>query len=329
MKKDKNELPLFKKFFVVLIIIISCLINSTTFAFTLSKENLTENITYEILEEVKSQETELEKLINNYSKELEKQGYKINKININENTLSKDLRKYPKKNINDLIINNLDVYICCIQLTVKDNQIYYFKSQEECNNFIEKINVYYNQSYSTVDNIINLKDLTSNSILENKVLELKQKKEKEKLEEEQKRKNYNDISSRSTISARNTSAVTSSNVPIASYTYISSYYGMRKGYMHTGVDFAAPANTYIYAWKEGIVTSATWSGGYGNFIIITHNDGTVSRYAHCNSFAVSAGQCVSKGQLIGYVGSTGNSTGNHLHFEIKINNNFVNPLNYL
>ena len=99
--------------------------------------------------------------------------------------------------------------------------------------------------------------------------------------------------------------------------------------MHTGVDFAAAGGTHIYAWKSGTVTFTGWSGGYGNFIIIQHNNGTVSRYAHCSGYAVSAGQTVSKGQTIGYVGTTGNSTGNHLHFEIQVNGSFVNPLNYL
>ena len=116
---------------------------------------------------------------------------------------------------------------------------------------------------------------------------------------------------------------------LQSYVYISSEYGPRKGKQHTGVDYAANYGTSIYSWKSGTVTFAGWSGGYGNFIEIDHKDGTVSRYAHCSSLAVSVGQQVTAGQVIGYVGSTGNSTGNHLHFEIKVNGSFVNPLNYL
>ena len=99
--------------------------------------------------------------------------------------------------------------------------------------------------------------------------------------------------------------------------------------MHTGVDFAAYSGTKIYSWKSGKVTFAGWSGGYGNFIEVSHDDGTISRYAHCSKLNVSLGQIVKKGQTIGYVGSTGNSTGPHLHFEIKVNGNFVNPLSYL
>lgn len=74
---------------------------------------------------------------------------------------------------------------------------------------------------------------------------------------------------------------------------------------------------------------AEWNGDYGNFIEIKHNDGTISRYAHLSGYACSQGQTIEAGQTIGYVGSTGNSTGPHLHFEIKVNGSFVNPLNYL
>lgn len=104
---------------------------------------------------------------------------------------------------------------------------------------------------------------------------------------------------------------------------------MRNGRMHTGVDFAASSGTKIFAWKTGTVSVANWNGDYGNFIEIKHNDGTISRYAHLSGYACSKGQTVEAGQTIGYVGSTGNSTGPHLHFEIKVNGSFVNPLNYL
>ena len=113
------------------------------------------------------------------------------------------------------------------------------------------------------------------------------------------------------------------------YVYISSYYGMRWGRMHTGIDLASPQGTNIYSWKDGVVTFVGWSGGYGNFIIVDHGDGTVSRYGHCSGFNVSYGQAVQKGEVIGFVGSTGNSTGAHLHFEILVNGEFVDPLTLL
>lgn len=88
---------------------------------------------------------------------------------------------------------------------------------------------------------------------------------------------------------------------------------------HKGEDVAAPLGTPIMAARSGTVITAGWnSGGYGIMTIIDHGDGTTSLYAHQNSTAVYSGQFVSGGQVIGYVGSTGDSTGPHLHFEILV-----------
>ena len=99
--------------------------------------------------------------------------------------------------------------------------------------------------------------------------------------------------------------------------------------IHTGVDFGASYGSPIVAAKAGVVTTATYNTAYGNMIIIDHGDGTITLYAHASSFVVSVGQSVSQGQTIAYVGSTGYSTGPHLHFEIRINGQHVNPLPYL
>ena len=105
---------------------------------------------------------------------------------------------------------------------------------------------------------------------------------------------------------------------------------------HTGVDFACSSGTPIMAAKGGKVVISTAlrnsSGGYrsyGNYVVISHGDGTMTLYAHMNSRAVESGATVSQGQTIGYVGSTGNSTGPHLHFEVRVNGKCVNPTSYL
>lgn len=120
--------------------------------------------------------------------------------------------------------------------------------------------------------------------------------------------------------------------PLASYT-ITSKYGYRtlngKREFHTGVDFAAPYGTKIRAADGGTVTYSGWKGNYGKLVIITHDDGSQTYYAHCSSLLVSRGDKVYQGQTIAKVGSTGRSTGNHVHFEIRINGKTVNPLNYL
>ncbi|MEZ4409891.1 MAG: M23 family metallopeptidase [Polyangiales bacterium] len=95
--------------------------------------------------------------------------------------------------------------------------------------------------------------------------------------------------------------------------------------LHTGIDFGAGTGTHIYACRGGTVVRASWYGGYGNATIIDHGGGMRTLYGHQSRFGVSVGQHVSAGQHIGYVGSTGNSTGAHLHFEVYINGSTVDP----
>ena len=123
--------------------------------------------------------------------------------------------------------------------------------------------------------------------------------------------------------------------PLKSYT-ITSAFGMRKhpvlGYnrMHEGVDMAAPQGTPIYAAKSGKVTTTSYqAGGAGNYVVINHGDGFTSIYMHMTRYIVSSGQYVNAGQVIGYVGSTGISTGPHLHFGIAYKGSYVNPMKYI
>lgn len=98
---------------------------------------------------------------------------------------------------------------------------------------------------------------------------------------------------------------------------------------HHGVDFGAPSGAPIYAADSGEVISVGWFGGYGRAVIIDHGGGVSTLYGHTSATAVGNGQRVTKGQLIAYVGSTGMSTGPHLHFEVRINGGAVNPMGYL
>lgn len=111
--------------------------------------------------------------------------------------------------------------------------------------------------------------------------------------------------------------------------YISSYYGWRSGRMHTGIDVAGPSGTPMYAAAGGTVITAGYAGSYGNLVVISHGNGIQTYYAHCSAIYVSAGQTVSQGQCIAARGSTGNSTGPHLHFEVRINGVTQNPKNYV
>ncbi len=111
---------------------------------------------------------------------------------------------------------------------------------------------------------------------------------------------------------------------------LTSGYGWRWGRMHRGVDVAGPVGTPIVAAGTGVVEQAGWnSGGYGNLVEIRHPDGSLTRYAHNSRLSVSSGQAVKQGQKIAEMGSTGYSTGPHLHFEVHQSNGAVNPIAYL
>jgi murein DD-endopeptidase MepM/ murein hydrolase activator NlpD len=117
--------------------------------------------------------------------------------------------------------------------------------------------------------------------------------------------------------------------------YISSVYGVRvhpitgaNGF-HTGIDFAAANQSDILASKSGTVIFAGEQSGYGNIVILDHGGGIQTFYAHCSSILVSKGTTVSRGSTIAKVGSTGNSTGPHLHFEVRVNGKHTDPMNYL
>lgn len=110
---------------------------------------------------------------------------------------------------------------------------------------------------------------------------------------------------------------------------LSSTFGARWGRRHTGIDISAPAGTSICAADGGTVIYSDFMSGYGYLIQIDHGNGFVTYYAHCSALYAKTGDKVAQGDLIAAVGSTGNSTGNHLHFEVRINGNPTDPLGYV
>ena len=110
---------------------------------------------------------------------------------------------------------------------------------------------------------------------------------------------------------------------------LTSPFGYRWGRMHEGIDISVPEGTPVRAAKPGTVILAAYTGGYGNYTCVDHGGGLSSCYAHQSSFAVSSGDQVDQGEVIGYSGNTGSSTGPHLHFEIRVNGSAVDPLGYL
>lgn len=122
--------------------------------------------------------------------------------------------------------------------------------------------------------------------------------------------------------------------PVASLSFTSNY-GVRSdpfrgtAAMHAGVDIPGPTGTPVYATADGVIGRAERAGGYGNLVEINHGKGIETRYGHLSKILVAQNTRVSRGQLIGLMGSTGRSTGSHLHYEVRIDGHAVNPAPYL
>ncbi|HEX7952005.1 MAG TPA: M23 family metallopeptidase [Burkholderiales bacterium] len=125
-----------------------------------------------------------------------------------------------------------------------------------------------------------------------------------------------------------------SRMPVAAYGLTSSF-GFRQHPLlgvvraHSGIDLAASSGSPIFATSDGRVGTADWRGGYGLFVALDHGGGVQTRYGHMSRLNVFPGQQVRKGDVIGFVGSTGLSTGPHLHYEVRLNGQAVNPIPYL
>lgn len=117
--------------------------------------------------------------------------------------------------------------------------------------------------------------------------------------------------------------------PVPSSKKVSSYFGKRNGRHHDGIDIPAITGTHVVAADDGVVIMSGWMRGYGRIVVVKHDDGYHTVYAHNSKHYVKKGQKVSKGEVIANVGSSGRSTGPHLHFEIRKKNKVRNPRHYL
>ncbi len=168
--------------------------------------------------------------------------------------------------------------------------------------------------------------------------------EQERLEQEQQNQNNNNNNNNNGSSGDSNSSSGSTTPPASGESFcfpmqyctmLTSSYGYRvhpitgNYSFHNGVDLAAGTGTPIYATKSGKVTTATYNYAYGYYVVVNHLDGYSSLYGHMTHYTVSEGDYVERGEIIGYVGSTGYSTGPHLHFTIYYNGNTVNPMNYI
>lgn len=137
----------------------------------------------------------------------------------------------------------------------------------------------------------------------------------------------NKVTSRSGIERDNNPILKEFEFPLHIEYIVTSKYGNRGEEFHTGVDMAVPEGTEIYAPYDGtVIKLQSKTTGYGNLIVIEHEEGILTYYAHLSSFEVELEDTVTKGELIGYTGSTGRSTGPHLHYEVRVNGKTTNPL---
>lgn len=211
---------------------------------------------------------------------------------------------------------------------------------------IEECEEYERQEAALSDQIADL-EAERTEILYQEWLEEQKRLEQERLEQEQQNQqnqNNNNNSSSGDGDSNSSSGSGSTNPPASgesfkfplSYcTMLTSSYGYRvhpitgNYSFHNGVDLAAGQGTPIYATKSGKVTTATYNYAYGYYVVVNHLDGYSSLYGHMTHYTVSEGDYVDRGEVIGYVGSTGYSTGPHLHFTIYYNGSTVNPMNYI
>ena len=232
--------------------------------------------------------------------------------------------KYVKTfNNYNLLKDNINKDYIIYKVIVNNEIKTYTKNQQEAEQFIENIkkevkeNTTFSIEKTTVKSLNELSIEEKNENIKNQIIN-----ENKKIT----------ITSRSsnTIRKNSSSVATSENFarPVSSST-VTSQFGPRHGKTHTGVDFSVPLNSNVMASKGGTVVFSGWKGSYGYYVKIQHNQNEITAYAHNNTLLVKVGEKVSQGQVIAKSGSTGNSTGPHCHFEIIINGNFQNPLNYL
>ena len=205
----------------------------------------------------------------------------------------------------------------------ENDESVYYNSIEEAQNYIDLIN----SKYSDVDDEFKINTL----YVENEVSEDTIKQAKEKLEESLNAK-VAEINKQKEIDSKTINGVYIASVPVSNG-HITSRFGSResiRNHTHKGIDIAASYGTDIKAVADGTIEYASYnSGGYGNLVIIDHGNGIKTYYGHCSKLCVSVGQKVNAGDVIAKVGSTGNSTGNHCHFEIRVNGSQIDPQKYV
>ena len=317
MKKSKKYPACWLKLYFYYIILLVGFI--LAFIFLMFKPYYKATINGEFIGYYKNYE-EFEEYYNQLPKEIyDNNGIKINRYYTEKPILEKLLvkAKYVKSFNNYILIENQfekEYIIYCIK--VNDEVKFYTKTNEEANKLVEEIKKEVKESTKIIIEEIKTQDKSLIS------------------DEESIAQTKRDIIKiNSKVTSRGGGVRV--NNPDSKYIWpttsktITSYYGSRWGKIHTGIDIGVSLNSNIFAVDSGEVIFAGWNGSYGYQVKVQHTNGIVTTYAHCNKVLAQKGQKVEQGDIIAKSGSTGNSTGPHLHFEYLINGSFKNPLNYL
>ncbi len=219
------------------------------------------------------------------------------------------------------------------QAVLRDEQVQLEKDIEEATNLMRELEGDIENRQEEIDAIAAAED-AANAEIDKLVAELERQREEERKQQQQQQQQQGGGGGGGGGGGTAINPSGSFIWPTTS-TVITSPYGRRVhpvtgqvGKMHTGVDIGAGAGEPIYAADSGSVVLAAENGGYGNCVMIDHGNGYVTLYGHMSSIAVGKGQAVSQGEVIGYVGSTGITTGPHLHFEVRQNGGTVDPMSF-
>lgn len=249
--------------------------------------------------------------------------YSVGKEPEYEFTFISNKEEINEEAICDEIAKNTEITYLTYAITVNGKETAYVDSVDEAEKLVKDLSKKYANNDEELEMNIGVQEIYTQNIEEYTIEKSETVKKEvdemlnEKLEQERENKKHT------------VNGILLAQKPVTSPT-ITSRYGARWGTTHKGLDLAAPIGTNIYAAGDGVVERVVNSNvGYGNLVVISHGNGIQTYYAHCSKLYVSKGQKVNAGDLIAAVGSTGDSTGPHCHFEIRIDGTAVNPQGYL
>lgn len=269
-------------------------------------------------------------------------GYVYNKEKF-QKVIQEQILTPDSENIAFVTLDNVEYKFAIIEKN-KINEETTFSTLKEESNKVYRVyevadnnsdNKIYVNTINEAENLVNsLKEEYSEIEPDLKITTLYLDSEASDIEEEKEKMTENldsKLEEKQEIDSKSVNGVYLACVPVTGN--ITSRFGSResiRSHNHKGLDIAAAYGSSIKAAADGTVISAGWNdGGYGNLVIIDHGNGITTYYGHCSKVYVSAGQKVSAGDIIAAVGSTGNSTGNHLHFEVRVDDVQVDPQNYI